>query len=174
MYIETERIILRPYSEADFEDYFAYIMEPELQHMLGLNGVTDRNSAYAAFQWLMEKREFLAIIEREQSRAIGHICLHPPYEKIAADPVFAGKRGISLSFALAKEYRKKGLMTEALTALIEHIFLTNKADFIDCEYTSFNTASEAVQRKLGFEYYCTEQLDGVTLISNILTSNKYR
>lgn len=39
MLVETDRLIVRLYTEKDFDDYFSYILEPELQYMLGLNGV---------------------------------------------------------------------------------------------------------------------------------------
>ena len=120
MYIETERLILRPHTPDDFEDYFGYIMEPELQRMLGLNGVEDRESALETFQWLLDAGhgEFLAVVSRETGRVIGHICAQRPLKKLADDPGFAGRKGASLSFAIARWERRKGLMQEALEALI--------------------------------------------------------
>lgn len=35
MYLETERLTVRPHTPADFEDYFGYIMDGELKRMLG-------------------------------------------------------------------------------------------------------------------------------------------
>ena len=66
-------------------------MEPELQRMLGLNGVEDRESALETFQWLLDAGhgEFLAVVSRETGRVIGHICAQRPLKKLADDPGFA-------------------------------------------------------------------------------------
>lgn len=168
MYLETKRLILRPHTPADFEDYFGYIMDGELQRMLGLNGVEDRESAMETFQWLMDNVEFLAVVRKESGKAVGHICVHPPYEGLAGDPSFRGKRGASLSFAMAAPERRKGLMAEALGALIENLFRDGTVDFLDCEYPLFNAASRELQRKLGFRYWGAERLGDVELIVNVL------
>ena len=170
MWIETERLTVRPHTPADFEDYFGYIMDGELQRMLGLNGVVDRDSAMETFQWLLDTDhgEFLAVVSRETGRVIGHICVQPPVEQAAQSPEFQGKKGASLSFAIAKWERRKGLMAEALSALIGQMFRDGTVDFLDCEYPLFNTASRALQEKLGFRYWGTEQFEDVELIINVL------
>jgi len=169
MYIETKRLIVRPHTPADFEDYFGYIMDGELQRMLGLNGVEDRESALETFQWLLDNVEFLALVSKESGKAVGHICVHPPDEKLADDPVFRGKRGKSLSFAMATPERRKGLMSEALETLIGKLFQEGTVDYQDCEYPLFNAASRELQKKLGFQYWGTEWLEDTELVINVLT-----
>lgn len=170
MCIETERLIVRPHTPDDFEDYFGYIMDPELRRMLGLNGVEDRASALETFQWLLDTDhgEFLAVVSRETGRVIGHICVQPPVEQVAQSPEFQGKKGASLSFAIAKWERRKGLMAEALSALIGQMFRDGTVDYLDCEYPLFNTASRSLQEKLGFRYWGKEQLVDVELVVNVL------
>ena len=169
MYIETKRLIVRPHTPADFEDYFGYTMDEELQRMLGLNGVEDRESALETFQWLLDNVEFLALVSKESGKAVGHICVHPPDEKLADDPVFRGKRGKSLSFAMATPERRKGLMSEALETLIGKLFQEGTVDYLDCEYPLFNAASRELQKKLGFQYWGTEWLEDTELVINVLT-----
>ena len=170
MWIETKRLILKPHTPADFEDYFGYIMDPGLQRMLGLNGVEDRASALETFQWLLDTDhgEFLAVVSRETGRVIGHICVQPPVEQVAQSPEFQGKKGASLSFAIAKWERRKGLMAEALSALIGQMFRDGTVDYLDCEYPLFNTASRGLQEKLGFQYWGKEPFGDVELVVNIL------
>ena len=168
MNIETKRLSIRPYATSDFDEYFAYIMDPELQYMLGLNNVSDRDSALETFQWLLDNREFLAIVDNESGKAIGHICIHPPIEPLSKDLTFDGELGCSLSFAISKTMRRKGYMEEALSSLIDELFNGRGLDFIDCEYTSFNTASHYLQNKLGFEFWAKEQIEEIELITNVL------
>ena len=167
MNLETERLILRPHTVEDFGDYIAYIMEPELQRMLGLNGVADRESAQETFQWLLNNVEFIAVVRKESGKVIGHICIHPPIGKVADDGTFAGKRGASITFAIAKQEQRKGLMLEALQCLTVQMFREG-VDYIDCEYAPLNTASRGLQEKLGFQYWRTEQFGDEELIINIL------
>ena len=168
MFIETKRLYIRPYATSDFDDYFEYIMDPELQHMLGLNDVSDRKSAHETFKWLLDNREFLAVIDNETGKAIGHICIHPPVKTLLEDAAFYGKKGYSLSFAISKDMRRKGCMEEALRSLIDELFIIRGMDYIDCEYTSFNAASHHLQDKLGFKFWSKEQLEEIELITNVL------
>lgn len=165
--METERLILRPYCEADFEDYFAYTMEPELQKMIG-EDIHSRSEAEETFSWLMKNREFLAIVPKDLRRPIGHLCIHPVLESLLDDPHFKNLTGCSLSFAIAAPYRRMGYMFEALTAWISEQFTYGKLDYIDCEHAPFNPASGALQKKLGFRHWGQESFNGITLIVNIL------
>lgn len=169
MDFETNRLIIRPFMPGDFDDYFNYIMDPELQYMLGLHGVSDRASALETFQWLLDHRAFLALIEKGTGRAIGHVCIHPPLERLQEELSFKGKAGYSLSFAIAKWVRRKGYMEEALCAVMEALFVRRSVDYMDCESTSWNIASQALQEKLGFSDWDREQqVDGVELITKVL------
>lgn len=167
MNLETVRLILRPHTRKDFEDYFAYIMDPELQRMLGLNGVVDRESARETFQWLLDNVEFIAVVSKDSGKVIGHVCVHPPMDKVADDLEFAGKRGASITFAIAKQEQRKGLMLEALQCLTAQMFREGM-DYIDCEYTPYNTASRGLQEKLGFQYWGAKQFEDEEVIINIL------
>ena len=159
-------MILRPHTVKDVEDYFEYIMDPDLQQMLGLNGVEDRKSAKETFQWLLDNVEFIAVVSKDSEKVIGHICIHPPIDKVADDGTFAGKRGASITFAIAKQEQRKGLMLEALQCLTAQMFREG-VDYIDCEYTPNNAASRGLQEKLGFQYWGTKQFEDEEVIINI-------
>ena len=65
-------------------------------------------------------------------------------------------------------------MFEAVSSVIDHLFLVEKTDYINCGYLSYNVPSKALQEKLGFTYLLTErfQFDGQEMesIENILWS----
>lgn len=168
MKLTTDRLVIRLFEADDFTDYFAYIMEPYLQEMLGLHDVMDQASALQTFHWLMENRRFLALVHKADQKVIGHICLHPMLDSLEEDPQFAGKKGVSFSFAISRDYRRQGLMEEALRAVIEQLFQED-VDYIDCEHVAENVASGALQKKLGFRFYKEEQFEDVRLIVSILS-----
>lgn len=166
--LKTDRLRVRPFEKRDFADYYAYIMDPELRRMLGLDGVTDEASAKETFDWLMRNRTFLALEKKETGRVIGHVCIHPPYAALAGDPSFCEKTGCSLSFAVARGEQRKGYMEEALRGVIAALFSHGQADYIDCEYTAGNDASKTLQEKLGFVPWGTEPLAQEILVINVL------
>lgn len=63
-------------------------------------------------------------------------------------------------------------MAEALSALIGQMFRDGTVDYLDCEYPLFNTASRALQEKLGFRYWGTMRFGDEELIINILSNGK--
>lgn len=172
MLIKTSRLLLRPYVPEDFEDYYAYIKDRELHTMLGLEGVGDRDCALINFQWFLDNRVFIALENRETGRVIGHICIHPPLKQVAEDPQFSGKEGADLSFALTRQAWRRGLMTEALEAAISCLFQEGRA-YLDCEHELTNTASAALQRKLGFQFWGTERFAGTELTINVLQAQDW-
>ena len=172
MRLNTDRLIVRDFMNHDFPDYLAYIMDQELRRALGLNGVTDEASARETFDWLIKNRTFLALEKKETGTVIGHICIHPPYAPPANDPVYRGKKGCSLSFALARAEQRKGYMEEALRGLIAFLFSQGMADYIDCEYTVGNAASKALQEKLGFVLWGKESFDAEEVVISVLEKEK--
>ena len=166
--LETERLIVRPYGQDDFPAYFEYVMDPDLQAKLGLNGVTDEASAKETFCWLMKNCIFLALVRKADGKAIGHIALHPPFDSLSNDPEFQGKTGYSLSFAIATKEQRRGLMGEALEALIPELFQHQGADFLDCEAEPSNTACLSLQQKLGFTLWRRERWYGTELVIQVL------
>ena len=170
--LETQRITLRPYTENDFDDYCSYILDRDLQYMLGLNDVYDRESARQNFDWLLLNREFLAIGLKETGRVVGHLCFHPTYEKLQGREEYRDKVGKSLSFAIAKPYQRNGLMSEALSTVIEQFRTEQKTDFIDMEYLSENIGSSKLKDRFGFRVVGTEDLGFAKLIICVLSMDK--
>lgn len=169
MELKTGRLILREFRSSDFEDYLAYILDGHLREMLGLRNVFDRPSALENFNWLMENRKFIAVCKKEDNRAIGHICMHPPLDAVARAKLFCNKHGASLSYALAAWEQHKGLMQEALTALCEYLRDAGKIDYLDAEYLSSNLPSQRLLEKLGFQYWGIEKF-GETALTTVVLS----
>ncbi len=169
MVLETERTRIRPYTDQDFDDYCSYILEPELQYMLGLDGVVDQESALQNFNWLLTNREFIAIELKETNQVIGHLCFHPLFEGLQCRAGYQNKIGKSLSFAIAKTYRRKGIMSEVLTAVIDRLQHEQIVDYLDLEYITENAGSAKLQERLGFQVVGVERVDSVELIVSVLS-----
>ena len=165
--LETPRLRLRTFTPEDAGDYLDYMSDPELLRNLGMFPVTDLAAAEQVIDWMLAERVPVALEERASGRVIGHIVLHPPALELGDVPALREKRGASLSFALHRDRRGRGLMREALAALIDWLF-SQGYDFINCGFFAFNTASAALQRSLGFQFYAAGEHMGVRTVENIL------
>ena len=171
MCIETKRLYLRPFVLSDFEDFYEYMADPELRRMAGFEKINDKETARKEFNTFIENKTY-AIVYKESSKAIGNFGVEPLFELLAKDPCLKGKNGVTLSFALSEQYRRKGLISEAMEKMIDYLFNERKVDFINCGYFSFNQASCSLQKKFGFKYYGTHTVHRgdleIETIENIL------
>lgn len=176
MFLETERLILRKFQEKDFADFCGYAIDDEMSRMMGRRLLKTEEDAQWNFDWLKDKEErCYGLVYRETGRIIGNITICDVPTELLELEQLKGKSGKSLSFSISKDYQRKGLMLEVLNTVIKHLFDIENIDYIQCSHVSFNTASESLQKKLGFEYLKTQYYDsdGIKVISiaNILWKN---
>ena len=160
--METERLILRKFREEDFEDYYAYAADREMNRMMGQYDLSDREDARACFDWLKDKEErSYVIVCKEDGKVIGNLNVTALPEfliEMDLEPL-RGKRGVCLSFCLSRDYRRRGLMEEAVRAVIDELFRVEGMDYVQCGHFDFNLPSEKFQEKLGFERLTTGVID---------------
>ena len=160
MFLETERLILRKFREEDFADYYGYAADREMCRMMGNYDLTDREAAQSCFDWLKDKEErSYAIVRKEDGRVIGNLNVCAVPKELSGRPELAGRRGASLSFCLSRDYRRRGLMEEAVRAVIDELFRVEGMDYVQCGYFDFNLPSEKFQEKLGFKRLTTSVID---------------
>ena len=150
MNLETKRLLLRPYEAGDYEDYRDDFNDPEMWRMLGYRPFTCEEDFRGDFEWRLTNPGVTALVLKDSGRVVGHICvgeLNPP---LLEREELRGKRGVSLSFSLHRNWRRQGLMREALEAVLDELFRSGGRDFVNSGYFSFNEASAALHRSLGF------------------------
>ena len=113
MFLETSRLILRKFREEDFADYAVWRGDEEISRLMG-NSLDVRQT----FDWLKdhEERSYVLVL-KETGRVIGDLTVCTVPADLAALEPLAGKRGVSLSFSISRDFRRRGLMTEALEAV---------------------------------------------------------
>lgn len=177
MFLETERLLLRKFREEDFDDFCGFAMDDEMCRMMGRAPMPDRAAARVNFDWLKnhEPRGY-AIVLKESHSVIGNLTVSKVADYVARLDALAGKRGCALSFSIGKAHQRKGLMLEAVRAVIDHLFCIENVDYINCGYFDFNRASEGLQRKLGFEHLLTESVDFgseiIVCVDNVLWNKR--
>ena len=159
MFLETERLILRKFREEDFDDFCDFAMDDEMSRMMGRDRISTRADARLAFMWLKNRAERGYALElKSTGRVIGNLTVSqvPRFQEVMQN--LENYKGRSLSFAISRHFRRQGLMEEAVRATIAALF-DEGMDYIQCGCFDFNTASKALQEKLGFQYLTTEKID---------------
>ena len=174
IFIETPRLLLRKVAEEDYPYFQNYLMDREMDRMMLRWPCETEEDVRLGFEWFLHKEErAYVIIHKETGKTIGVLTVYNRVpECVAAEEAVLGKSGKALSFSVSRQFQRRGFMYEAVSAVIDHLFRVEKADYINCGYLSYNAPSKALQEKLGFTYLLTErfQFDGREMesIENIL------
>lgn len=145
--IGTRRLVLRPFRENDAAALFALFNDWEVVRFLASPpwpyARADAEGYIRAL--LAPGAEEIAFAITFENKLIGSIGVR---EKEASS-LQAGA-GPNIGYWLGKRYWGVGCMTEALRALVTHVFALSRADAIYCGAFADNVASLRVQQKAGF------------------------
>lgn len=156
--IETDRLLLRPFEKTDLRDFYAYAKEDGVGQAAGWKPHESIEESEGILQMFIDEKKTFALVDKASGRVIGSLGI----EKYGMEDKlteFDGLWGRELGFVLAKEYWGKGLMPEAVSAVIAYCFDVLDYDFLICGYYDFNRRSARVQEKVGFRPYRHLTLD---------------
>ena len=147
--LHTERLTLRPWRMDDLQDLYEYASVEGVGQMAGwLPHQSIEDSRKILQMFIDGKIEFALELE---GKVIGSLGIAPYKEEYL--PEFQEKRGRELGFVLSKDYWGRGLMPEAVQAVIKYLFETVGLDFIVCGHFVGNFQSQRAQEKCGFKHY---------------------
>lgn len=160
MIIETERLIIRKIKESDFDDFCEFVIDEEMCRMMGRDDITDAETARFTFDWLKDREERGYVLElKENGKVIGNLTVTPVPEYMSGNPELKGRNGRGMSFSLSRHYQRRGLMYEAVSAVIDHLFYEGDVEFINNGYFDFNIPSRELHKKLGFTVLLTDKIE---------------
>ena len=144
--IETERLILRRWQEADIEPNAEMLADPVSGRFITSDGkpVTDsffgwRNAAIMAGHWALHGFGMFVVEEKQTGLFVGRVGpWWPP-----------GWPGLEVGWGIASRFRGKGYAVEAATASIDWVFAQSAIDQIVHCIDHENIASQNVARRLG-------------------------
>ena len=149
--METERLILRKWNEADAESLFAYASDPDVGPIAGWPPHRSVEESLEVIRKVFGGAECYAICEKENGKAIGAIELilngHTDMTECDDECV--------LGYWLGKPFWGRGYVPEAARELICRGFEELGMNTIWCGYYDGNQKSKRVQEKLGFVYHHT-------------------
>ena len=150
--ITTDRLILRPFRETDLDDFYEYASVPGVGEMAGWSAHKNKDESKTILDMFISEDKNFAICFKESGKVIGSlgIEMYGAEDKLTE---FSSLYGRELGFVLAKPFWGKGLMTEAVNAVVKYLFDDLHFDFLLCGHFDSNPASSRVQQKCGFVPY---------------------
>ncbi len=142
--IDTPRLKLRRFSMGDSNDIFEILSDR--QTTLDDGGFLPFDSKSPAFYALMQQfttHERFSIVEKLSGKVIGMINLMPDDRAV---------RSLEIGFVINKDYRRRGYMYEAVSALLARYFETQGIEMFTVSHFTHNHASEGLIKKLGFTF----------------------
>ena len=157
--LETERLVLRPFSEQDLDAYAAMTADTVVMRYVTDGRPLSRSEAWrqmAMFlgHWDLRGYGLWAAIEKASGTFIGRIGLWNP----------EGWPGLEVGWLLGRDFWGKGLATEGGRASIEYAFNVLDADHILSVIHPANAASIRVAEKLGAHFERTAVVNGVDVV----------
>ena len=149
--LETQRLILRKWTEEDAESLFEYAKDPEVGPITGWPPHKNVEESKNVIRNVLNGAECYAICRKENNIAIGSI------ELILNSHTDMTERDdeCELGYWLGQPFWGRGYMPEAASALIRHGFEDLGMTPIWCGYYDGNRKSKRVQEKLGFVFHHT-------------------
>ena len=157
MVLETERLILRPFTADDFDAFAAMYADPRVTEFVTEDGKPlERFAAWRAFagivgHWTLRGFGLFAVMERESGTLVGRI---GPW-----DP--EGWPDFEIGWTLRSEYWGRGYATEAVKRCIDYALTELNRDHVSSFIAPENTRSIHVAKRVG------ERLEGETRLPHM-------
>jgi RimJ/RimL family protein N-acetyltransferase len=154
--LETERLILRPFTEEDLDGYAAIMKEPEVTRFLGTGAPLTRAQAWENLAVIIGHQALRgytqgAVVEKASGRLLGRCGLWNP----------EGWPGLEVGWTLARDAWGHGYATEAGAAWRDYAFQTLHAPELLSVIHPDNTGSIRVARRIGHHYQRDIEITGV-------------
>lgn len=150
--IETERLILRSFKQTDLEDFYEYASVEGVGEMAGWKHHESIDESQKIMNSFINNDKVFAICLKEKNKVIGTVGIEK-YGLEDSLTEFKDYYGRELGYVLSKDYWGRGLMPEAINAVIDYLFNELDYDFLLCGYYNFNERSKRVQTRCGFRPY---------------------
>lgn len=157
VYAETERLVLRRFTDGDLQSIIELDADPLVKRYVDNGAPVDRVESAEMLQWWLgyyargDQYGFWAAIERSSGRFIGWFHLRPGEG--------AGPREPELGYRLRRDAWGQGFATEGSRALIDKAFGEFDAERVYASAMTVNIASRRVMEKAGLRFVRTFQAD---------------
>ena len=153
--LKTERPTLRPWRESDLSDFYEYASVDGVGQMAGWTPHRNMEESKTILSHFIEGKHVFAL--EYQGKVIGSLGVENYREK--NHPELDALQGRELGYVISKDYWGRGLMPEAVKAVVDWLFNEQKLDFIIVGHFDWNGQSKRVAQKCGFQYIKTTKFE---------------
>lgn len=146
--IETKRLLLRPFQEADAEDMLEYLREPMVNCFACMKLRSLEEAKKAARERAEDAAYTFAIALKDSGKVIGEISAHPESSQPDMAENFV-KDTFSPCWMLNRAYHGNGYAYEAASAFFAYLFHQKGARRIYAYTEDYNLPSQKLCEKLG-------------------------
>lgn len=165
--IETQRLILRSWRQSDLCDLYEYAKVDGVGEMAGWCHHRSIEESQMILNMFITHRKTFALELKCSGKVIGSLGL----EELDPDPMEGEVFGREIGYVLSKDYWGRGLMTEAVNAVISFCFDTLGYDYLTCGHFIRNDRSRRVVEKCGFQFFGESRYE--TRYDTVETSRNY-
>lgn len=162
MILETERVYLRPWQDADAEELYRYASDPAIGPIAGWPVHTSVENSLEIIRSVLSAPETYAVVLKETGKPVGSAGIMLPGESNVA----LQQDEAEIGYWIGVPYWGQGLIPEAVRRLLERCFMELGCQKVWCCYFDGNEKSRRVQEKCGFTYQYTMEdapyYDGTT------------
>ena len=148
--LETDRLIIREWSEMDLEDFFEYAKVEGVGQMAGWNPHTSIQESKTILELFIKGKKTFALELKENHKVIGSLGLETL--SLSLSDEYENLVGREIGYVLSKDYWGKGLMPEAVNRVIKFCFEKENYDYLMCSHSVINSQSKRVIEKSGFRF----------------------
>ena len=151
MIIETERLIMRPFEEADLQDFNEYASVPGVGEAAGWPHHQSIDESKKILQMFLDDSEnHFALYHRADKKVIGAVGLKASW--VDEDDEYKHLKAREIGYVISKDYWGVGFATEATKAIIDYGFNTLGLDAYTICHFKENAKSKRVIEKCGFTF----------------------
>ena len=169
MEIETKRLVLRPWREADAANLFKYASDPDVGPPAGWPPHASIEDSLEIIRTVFATPEIYAVVLKDTEEPIGSCGI------MFSDSLHSAamKQGeAEIGYWIGKPYWGQGFIPEAVNALLARCFNDLMLDAVWCGYYEGNTKSKRVCEKSGFKFHHTNR-DILSPLGNKRTEHFY-
>ena len=148
--LETDRLILRGWQERDIDDFFEYASVDGVGEMAGWRHHDTMETTHKILQAFISEKNVFAVVYKETEKVSGSVGLHESWTN--GDERFQNLKVKEIGYVLSREYWGRGLMPEAVRAVMAFCFDRCGLEALTCGHFETNLQSKRVIEKCGFSF----------------------
>ncbi len=144
--LETDRLLLRPFTLDDAEGLYAYASHPEVGPPAGWRPPPERGGEPTGHREHLHPSDALAVLRKSDGRLIGSAGFVDRHRAELGTP------SEEIGYSLARDCWGQGLIPEAVKEIIRHAFADLGYQALWAAYYDGNRKSKRVMQKCGMTY----------------------